>query len=501
MLRASSLVLGLLASAAVLAAPHAARACGGVFHEEPVPGQPPETITVASQRIAFALSNEQTVLWSQIKYEGNPSDFAWVLPVGPGAVLEESSDAWFEALDAFTSTNVVAPRVSCVSDSGDDGGGFGCGCGALGDAAPGGVPGRDFGTDPGVTVVHQGSVGPYEYVTVQSSSGQAIQQWLADNGYAVPPAVVPALEAYTAQGLDFMAMRLQPGASVQQMTPVRVIAPGGSPIVPMRMMAAGAGETIPVTLYLLGEGRYAPANFPSVSLPGGALTWDFAAEQSNYGDLRAEALAGEGGRGFLTTFAGQKPLTTELQQPGGDVVSMAVAGSPSEQRVSTLVDLYFTQAAVNGGAPGTACDLKSQLRDLGNLEVVTACADGPTLAGKVCDDQESIPAETFACEGFGDIAVALTGMRPDDLWLTRIEAELPLAALTEDLQLEAAPAQEPVESWVRASEVENVPCEGEYYVESDSLALDPERAQSPVLLVLAAGAAGSVIRRRHGRRR
>ncbi|HEY2410275.1 MAG TPA: hypothetical protein VGI10_29925, partial [Polyangiaceae bacterium] len=79
---------------AVSLVPAHARACGGCFH-----GPPPvtsESTVVTGHRMAYAISAERTVLWDQIQYQGAPEDFAWVLPVKPGATLELSHDAWFE---------------------------------------------------------------------------------------------------------------------------------------------------------------------------------------------------------------------------------------------------------------------------------------------------------------------------------------------------------------------------------------------------------------------
>src|SRR5262245_48036821 len=74
-----------------------ARACGGCFSGGG------ESTLVTAHRMALAVSTERTVLWDQIQYQGQPEEFAWVLPVRPGATVELASDAFFEALDGATS--------------------------------------------------------------------------------------------------------------------------------------------------------------------------------------------------------------------------------------------------------------------------------------------------------------------------------------------------------------------------------------------------------------
>src|SRR3954469_20744252 len=118
-------------SCAALLAPSTSRACGGGFH----PISISDSTVVTGHRMAFAVSNERTVLWDSFEYTGAPEDFSWVLPVLPGAVLEESTDAWFETLETVTRTSVTAPQLSCASPSG---GGVGCGSSeaSQGDSAP-----------------------------------------------------------------------------------------------------------------------------------------------------------------------------------------------------------------------------------------------------------------------------------------------------------------------------------------------------------------------------
>src|SRR5689334_22322053 len=97
--------LGLTLVSCVVAVSHStdAQACGGCFHT----AAESEISVVTGHRMALSISPERTVLWDQIEYSGEPTDFAWVLPVGPGAYIEEANDAWFEALEAVTGTHVM----------------------------------------------------------------------------------------------------------------------------------------------------------------------------------------------------------------------------------------------------------------------------------------------------------------------------------------------------------------------------------------------------------
>ena len=92
-------------------------------------------------------------------------------------------------------------------------------------------------------MVHEGTVGPYETVTLSAENPNALAEWLEDNGYALPDNVKPIVDAYVAEDFDFIALRLQPNQGVAAMTPVRVITPGSGYTLPLRMVAAGVGES------------------------------------------------------------------------------------------------------------------------------------------------------------------------------------------------------------------------------------------------------------------
>src|SRR5688572_15534820 len=85
--------------AAISLTPRVADACGGCFALQPT--------VVSGHRMALSINPTQTVLWDQIQYAGDPSEFAWVLPVKPGARIEASHDAWFEVLDAGTAQQII----------------------------------------------------------------------------------------------------------------------------------------------------------------------------------------------------------------------------------------------------------------------------------------------------------------------------------------------------------------------------------------------------------
>jgi hypothetical protein len=424
--------------------------------------------------MAFALSPVRTVLWDQIQYSGDPGEFSWVLPVGAGSYIEASSDAWFEALDTVSTIQVSAPQLNCGGGGGGSSRGFECGCGAM-SASGNAVPAsRGSIVPPSVIVEHEGTVGPYQTVTLRSTDPGALRAYLDSNGYDIPTDVAPIIDAYVAEGSDFIALKLRPGVGVREMTPVRVVTPGASPRLPLRMVAAGTGDHVAITLFVIAEGRYGTQNFPQASVDGSKLSWDFGISKSNYASLRTAALAAGSGNGFLTSFALQG-LHSIIPTPTSGAASFQVSGlaniapgSTNFASIQNVADLYFAQAAANDQRARPSCNAELALsRSL----VVDTCPPPSDAAGApgmadagpkaTCPSAKpgDLTAQDLACQNWTDLEAALIGMHPSDAWVTRLEASLPHAALADDLLLAPAPSQTAVSSWLVAKLAENAPCE------------------------------------------
>ncbi|MEO8180286.1 MAG: DUF2330 domain-containing protein [Deltaproteobacteria bacterium] len=449
-----------------LAVPGDATACGGCFNAG-------VSAPVVAHRMAFAISQERTVLWDQFQFSGSPDEFSWVLPVLPGAYLELSTDAWFEALDATTSITVQPPLVTCA-DRGSQG------CGASDDDAvfvndSAGVPGG------GVAVLRRESIGPYETVTLRSSSGDELTGWLLDNGYIVPPDVIPIIAAYVSEGQDFIALKLRPNQGVQLMQPVRVITPNGPPILPLRMVAAGAAESVDIVVYVVGDRRFSMPDFTEVFVDPSSVSYDFAQRSSNYLELRQQALSFNGGQAVLTAYA------------AAGFFSAAGRGGPRfGNGFGGFVDTYFRQALGEAsiGDRDQCSPVSSRTND--DRLVVPDCE-----SARECNlpTAEQIPASQFACLQFEDLSAALLGQHPASTWLTRLELHLPRIALSSDCVFLPSADPAPVSNSVQATKFENPPCELPVF--SSSLSLAPPRSVGAGLL---AALLAGVVLRRAGRR-
>ncbi len=274
------------------------------------------------------------------------------------------------------------------------------------------------------------------------------------------------------------------------------------------MVAAGTGPTVAITLFVIGEGRWEPQNFPSSAVLAKNLTWDFTTMSSNYAQARLALLGAKSGRTWNNAYSAQGVLLEPDAVGGGIAVG--------SQTFSTVADAYVQQGLNNGETTQTAClawldtvGVSSELVSGACLGMGTSSGTGGgsgaggsaasssgagggsagtggaggsaggtggtggsaagagggggvagTGGGNPCAlvPAGEIDASLLACGKLDDIAVALVGMHPADVWLTRLEAGLPHEALATDLDLQAAPDQEPVGNIFNLTKYTGNPC-------------------------------------------
>jgi hypothetical protein len=292
------LLIAAMAGAALQA--RDASACGGCFVSET------EVTQVTGHKMILSISQAATTLYDQITYDGNPSSFAWILPIKGVATVGLSSDALFQTLVNDTQVTIVAPPLNCN---------FG-GCNSPSAGFAGGGEGGASTTTAtgGVTVIAQQTVGPYQTVQLQSTDPTALTNWLSTNGYNIPADIQPIIAAYVNESFDFLALKLVPGQGVSSMRPVRVTTSGATPTLPLRMVAAGTGAITPINLWILGEGRYETTNLPNFQITADQLTWDWDTQESNYDSLKAAGFASTNNTGWLVDYAQQFSMYNVVDQ-------------------------------------------------------------------------------------------------------------------------------------------------------------------------------------------
>lgn len=460
-MRVHTLIFAVAIAASSYFVDQAAHACGGCFAPAPVGTEVPPVVT--AHRMALSISTEQTVLWDQIRYSGAPSEFAWVLPIKPGARIEVASDAWFDVLDAATNPIVLPPELDCEDSSCSIGASAGMGCAADGDGSAGGI---GVGENDGVDIVSHGSAGPYETVVLSSEDPEALTTWLEDHEYTIAEDIEPVIATYVEEGFDFIALRLAPGAGIQQMRPVRVIMQGAVPVLPLRMVAAGSGARTAISLFVIAEGRYMPSNFIEGFVDPKTLEYDFATGLTNYSTLRDAVYEQNAQQTFLVPYSKKGAFFRETVNPVSELpveYRAFDASTGASAGYVKMADAYVQQAFINGETSSTACAAAFDGLEHDLRRVVDPCdEDG---ACREVNAAVEIDRRTLECDPpigsnipLDDLALALTGQHPGSVWVTRLDANLGRSAFGRDIELMAHPLQRERSGFITPLIATSSPC-------------------------------------------
>jgi hypothetical protein len=411
----SKLALGVAAavSAVSFAGERQASACGGCFHP------PTQTVTdITDERMLLSVSAAQSTLYDQIEYSGSPSNFAWVLPIHGTVTVGLSADVLFDSIDALTGTQINPPPQNCPTPN--------CAFGNAGFASgsSGSSSGGAFGeiAAPPVMVLAQANVGPYATVQLHSSDSSALDAWLTSNGYDIPAAVQPILDAYVTEGFDFLAMKLLPNQGVQAMRPVRVTMPGASLSLPLRMASIGTGAVTGITIWVVADGRYEPQNFPFFHIDDSQLVWDWSTNISNYTTLRVQN-------------------ESKLKNAGWEIESSIALNEQAIKNVILSGGQYYGNGGLSGSAP---VDATQDYLPIGATDGGVSAGDGGSeTAEEVRDD---------------DINTLFVGLSGPTVRVTRIRSDIAQAAMTADFVLQASADQSELSNVRTVTQAVNLTC-------------------------------------------
>ena len=227
-------VAALLASVAmatmVLAPPGYACACGAVV----APAGEQATMNHEVALVHWDGTTETILM--QLALNASTDNVALVVPTPTPATVAAGDKATFVELDSLTAPQIKHRRHWKL--------GMGVGASAPMAAAPGAPD-----------VVSQVHLGPLEATTLAGGDLAGLQKWLADNGYAIRPAVSDALGPYVRDGWSFVAMRLTSTAPiVGGLSPVRMTFQSSQLVYPMRLSVA-APSPQQVTVFTLSDHR------------------------------------------------------------------------------------------------------------------------------------------------------------------------------------------------------------------------------------------------------
>lgn len=347
--------------------------------------------TSIEQRVAVASGPDRTTLWTSLHLEADAGPIALIIPVPPGASLDTSSDAWFEALEVATAPRVLPPkgvRSTCPDSL---------------------SPGQLFHVAG--TVDHTSSLPPKEVQVL--ADGSAVSAWAGSNGLGLSKPMKVALSSMA--GVRFLAVRFEATGQSATTRTIRVVMPGAEATLPLALTRASDNKDLLVTTWLIGPGAGGLVGATAVDVPEGKIAWDASKGESSYVAARAEALSAAGPSGAALECAGHDPLSHNLSIADGKASITGVITSLFERASAygdgaAETDACIAQAAA-ALASVTPVAASCPRADLGVVDGADTCAEMP---GGYTD-----PAALRCGDGADDMAVALSGLVPAETWLTR----------------------------------------------------------------------------------
>ncbi len=379
---------------------------------------PSGTFKPVEQRVAVASGPDRTTLWTSLRFDASAGPVGIVVPAPPGASLDFSSDAWFEALDDATAPRIFPP--SGVSPF-----------------CPGGM-GPDHLFENTGSTGHTPSLKVDDLAVLDDVT--AVSTWASQGGLDLAPDAEATLGSLS--GVRFVALRFQaPGGAALTPT-LRIAMPGAPPMLPLALTRASAGD-LRVTTWLIGEQRGYVVGSTPVKLPPSSLWWEAKEKKSNYEDQRHKGLFAQGGDGTLLECAGHGPLVDNLSIAEGTASIQGIVTTFFE-RASSYGDANvdpsscIAQAAVVLGQPSKVA-ASCPRADLGVIDGVPTCKEAPTGG-------EIDPAKLRCGGSSDDLAVALSSLSPAEAWLTRQTLEIPSGQAGADWSLAFVngPAMKPI---------------------------------------------------------
>ncbi len=240
-------------------------------------GAPGDALTNQASQVALARMGDDTVLTFAVEHTGSLSTFGMVVPV-PDSLDEfdvRLADAdLFSALDAYSSPRLVAYTCDDIIERTAYTSPLGCVSYELAirsamslDSGGGDTPAGPE-ADGSVVVEAVFTEGAYEFAILDATDGDALQAWLDEENFVLPPDEDGILDAYIEDGQDFLAVRVSLDAladSAAWLQPIQLRYSTPSPVLPIRIGTLSADGPQDVILYTLtGDSFWGIANYPEV---------------------------------------------------------------------------------------------------------------------------------------------------------------------------------------------------------------------------------------------
>ncbi|MFK7896616.1 MAG: DUF2330 domain-containing protein [Myxococcota bacterium] len=262
-----------------------------------------------ASKVALVRDGDRTVITMANDYEGEPTEFAMVVPVP--VVLEEgqvhvASSSLLDHLDAYT-----APRLVEYRDHDP--------CGRLEMLMDSGMPqammksrtaAESEAAELGVTIEESFTVGEYDILILSAKESDGLATWLTRNDYRIPKGAEAILSSYLKQDMKFFVAKVnleeKDRLGVANLRPLQMAFESPRFGLPIRLGTVNARGDQDLFVYALTRtGRVETTNYRTQRIPSDAEIPPYVESEfaDFYRDLFATSAEKEGGHGVFLEYA------------------------------------------------------------------------------------------------------------------------------------------------------------------------------------------------------
>ncbi len=226
-----------------------------------------------ASKVVLVRDENKTVITMASDYQGDPQEFALVVPVPTfleKGQIHVAEPAVVDHLDAYSAPRLVeyfdedpcAPQIMYERMAG----------------APMGaaVKASDMqrAKKLGVTIEAQYTVGEYDILILSAEESSGLETWLKENGYKIPEGATDVLGSYIKQKMRFFVAKVnlqeQSKLGFSYLRPIQVAFESPKFMLPIRLGTVNAnGDQEMFVFTLTKKGRVESTNYRTVKLPSG----------------------------------------------------------------------------------------------------------------------------------------------------------------------------------------------------------------------------------------
>ena len=248
-------------------APSAAQAFCGFYV-----GKSDTSLYNHASQVVMVRNGDKTVLSLMNDYQGEPSEFALVVPV-PEVLQREQihigDRELFKRLDAYSSPRLVEyydsdPCQMMMREFAPM-----AGAARMANAAPGAA---GQAKSLGVTIEAQYTVGEYDILILSAKQSDGLEEWLQLNGYHIPLGAGRALKPYLRQDMKFFVAKVNlkehAATGLSYLRPLQFAFSSPKFMLPIRLGMLNAQGPQDLVIYALTQnGRVETTNYRTQKLP------------------------------------------------------------------------------------------------------------------------------------------------------------------------------------------------------------------------------------------